>query len=137
MNAGASATGQAFAIRKLRRAVFDDIARHSFEETAGHVSSVRALAQQAGRHIDVYTVGVVTCRPTAQEVGDPDSVARDMTRLAALGLKGIAVSFVNYLGGRDAAGHLRPLGPQAYPQGRTSRRPAHAFSTVADPRYGA
>ena len=26
-----------------------------------------------------------------------DSVARDMTRLAALGLKGIAVSFVNYL----------------------------------------
>ena len=30
-------------------------------------------------------------------VGDPDSVARDMTRLAALGLKGIAVSLVNYL----------------------------------------
>ncbi len=40
-------------------------------------------------------------------------------------------------GGRDAAGHLRPLGPQAYPQGRTSRHPAHAFSTVADPRCGA
>ena len=30
-------------------------------------------------------------------VGDPDSVARDMERLAALGLRGIAVSFVNYL----------------------------------------
>jgi dimethylsulfone monooxygenase len=30
-------------------------------------------------------------------VGDPDSVARDMARLAALGLKGIAVSFVNFL----------------------------------------
>ena len=30
-------------------------------------------------------------------VGDPDSVARDMARLGALGLKGIAVSFVNYL----------------------------------------
>ena len=122
----------------------------SFEETAGHVSSVRALAQQAGREVDVYTVGVVTCRPTTQEaqeyyrhavidnadwaavdnilrmknitpqthspeefqrirdhqangmgglplVGDPDMVARDMARLAELGLKGIAVSFVNYL----------------------------------------
>ena len=30
-------------------------------------------------------------------VGDPDSVARDMTRLAESGLRGIAVSFVNYL----------------------------------------
>jgi alkanesulfonate monooxygenase SsuD/methylene tetrahydromethanopterin reductase-like flavin-dependent oxidoreductase (luciferase family) len=30
-------------------------------------------------------------------VGDPDAVAQEMTQLAALGLKGIAVSFVNYL----------------------------------------
>jgi FMNH2-dependent dimethyl sulfone monooxygenase len=30
-------------------------------------------------------------------VGDPDSVARAMARLAELGLRGIAVSFVNYL----------------------------------------
>ena len=30
-------------------------------------------------------------------VGDPDVVARDMAQLAALGLTGIAVSFVNYL----------------------------------------
>ena len=30
-------------------------------------------------------------------VGDPDVVARDMAQLVALGLKGIAVSFVNYL----------------------------------------
>jgi dimethylsulfone monooxygenase len=30
-------------------------------------------------------------------VGDPDSVARDMARLAQSGLSGIAVSFVNYL----------------------------------------
>jgi FMNH2-dependent dimethyl sulfone monooxygenase len=111
---------------------------------------VRALARRAGREIDVYTVGVVTCRPTAREaedyyrhavvdnadwaavdsilamknitpqthapeefrrlrahqangmgglplVGDPDTVARDIARLAAAGLKGIAVSFVNYL----------------------------------------
>ncbi len=30
-------------------------------------------------------------------VGDPNAVAQDMTQLAALGLRGIAVSFVNYL----------------------------------------
>jgi dimethylsulfone monooxygenase len=150
MNAGASSTGQAFAIRNCD-ALFSTISRGiSFEETARHVSNVRALARQAGREIDVYTVGVVTCRPTAQEaqdyyrhavvdnadwaavdsilamknitpqthppdefrrirdhqangmgglplVGDPDLVAQELARLAALGLKGIAVSFVNYL----------------------------------------
>ena len=150
MNAGASATGQAFAIRNCD-ALFSTISRGiSFEETARHVRGVQALAQQAGRNIDVYTVGVVTCRPTEREaqdyyqyavvdnadwaavdnilamknitpqihspeefqrlrnhqangmgglplVGDPDLVSRDMERLAALGLKGIAVSFLNYL----------------------------------------
>jgi dimethylsulfone monooxygenase len=30
-------------------------------------------------------------------VGDPDTVARDLEQLAAAGLTGIAVSFVNYL----------------------------------------
>src|SRR6266566_2986142 len=70
MNAGASATGHAFAIRNCD-ALFSTISRGiSFEETAAHISSVRALAQQAGREIDVYTVGVVTCRPTAREAQD-------------------------------------------------------------------
>jgi FMNH2-dependent dimethyl sulfone monooxygenase len=150
MNAGASATGQAFAIRNCD-ALFSTISRGiSFAETAGHVDRVRALARQAGREIDVYTVGVVTCRPTAREaqdyyrhavadnadwaavdnilamknitphgyapeefrrirahqangmgglplVGDPDQVAQELMWLAALGLRGIAVSFVNYL----------------------------------------
>ncbi|MGA8552314.1 MAG: LLM class flavin-dependent oxidoreductase [Stellaceae bacterium] len=150
MNAGASATGQAFAIGNCD-ALFSTISRGiSFEETAGHLKSVRALAQQAGRTIEIYTVGVVTCRPTAREaqdyyrhavvdnadwaavdnilamknvtpqshapeefrrirdhqangmgglplIGDPDEVARELARLAALGLSGIAVSFVNYL----------------------------------------
>ena len=149
MNAGASATGQAFAIRNCD-ALFSTISRGiSFDETAAHIGDVRARARQAGREIDVYTVGVVTCRPTAREaqdyyryavvdnadwaavdnilamknitpqthspeefsyprspgngmgglplVGDPDTVAREMARLAALGLKGIAISFVNYL----------------------------------------
>ena len=35
----------------------------SLDETAGHVTNVRELARQGGRDIDVYTVGVVTCRP--------------------------------------------------------------------------
>ena len=150
MNAGASPTGQAFAIRNCD-ALFSTISRGiSFDETARHVSDVRALARQAGRTIDVYTVGVVTCRPTAREahdyyqhavidhadwaavdnilamknvtpqnhspeafqrirahqangmgglplVGDPDMVAAEMARLAELGLRGVAVSFVNYL----------------------------------------
>jgi alkanesulfonate monooxygenase SsuD/methylene tetrahydromethanopterin reductase-like flavin-dependent oxidoreductase (luciferase family) len=150
MNAGASPTGQAFAIRNCD-ALFSTISRGiSFEATAGHINNVRERARQAGREIDVYTVGVVTCRPTEREaqdyyrhavidnadwaavdnilamrnvtpqthapeefarlrahqangmgglplIGDPDAVARDLARLAALGLRGIAVSFVNYL----------------------------------------
>jgi alkanesulfonate monooxygenase SsuD/methylene tetrahydromethanopterin reductase-like flavin-dependent oxidoreductase (luciferase family) len=150
MNAGASPTGQAFAIRNCD-ALFSTISRGiSFDETAAHVRAVRALAAEAGRGIDVYTVGVVTCRPSAREaqdyyrhavvdhadwaavdnilamknvtpeqysaeefgrirahqangmgglplVGDPDIVAQELVRLAELGLKGIAVSFVNYL----------------------------------------
>ncbi len=150
MNAGASPTGQAFAIRNCD-ALFSNISNGiSFEETAQHVKNVRALAQQGGREIGVYTVGVVTCRPTAHEaqdywrhaivdnadwqavdnilamrnvtaqthappefqrmrnhqangmgglplVGDPDTVAHGMAQLAAAGLTGIAVSFVNYL----------------------------------------
>ncbi len=150
MNAGASPAGQEFAIRNCD-ALFSTVSRGiSFDETAKHVQTVRALAQQGGREIDVYTVGVVTCRPTAREaedyyrhaivdnadwravdnilamknvtpethgteefqrirnhqangmgglplVGDPDTVAREMARLTAAGLTGIAVSFVNYL----------------------------------------
>ena len=39
----------------------------SFEETAAYVKNVRAIARSSGRDIGVYTVGVVTCRPTARE----------------------------------------------------------------------
>jgi FMNH2-dependent dimethyl sulfone monooxygenase len=67
MNAGASPTGQAFAIRNCD-ALFSNISNGiSFDETAQHVRNVRSLARQGGREIDVYTVGVVTCRPTAEE----------------------------------------------------------------------
>jgi alkanesulfonate monooxygenase SsuD/methylene tetrahydromethanopterin reductase-like flavin-dependent oxidoreductase (luciferase family) len=150
MNAGASPTGQAFAIRNCD-ALFSNVSNGiSFDETARHVANVRASARQDGREIGVYTVGVVTCRPTIREaqdywhhcvvdnadwravdnilamknvtpdrhapeefqrlrshqangmgglplVGDPDAVAQQMAQLAAAGLTGIAVSFVNYL----------------------------------------
>ena len=150
MNAGASATGQAFAIRNCD-ALFSTISRGiSFAETVRHAANVKAQARQQGREIDVYTVGVVTCRPAAREaadnyrhcvvehadwdavdsilamknitsqthapdefrrirehqangmgglplVGDPDMVAHDLAQLAAAGLSGIVVSFVNYL----------------------------------------
>jgi dimethylsulfone monooxygenase len=150
MNAGASPTGQAFAIRNCD-ALFSNVSNGiSFDETTRHVKNVRALARQQGREIDVYTVGVVTCRPTAEEaeayyrhcivdnadwravdsilamrhvtsethppeefqrlrnhqangmgglpmIGDPDTVASQMARLAAAGLTGIAISFINYL----------------------------------------
>jgi alkanesulfonate monooxygenase SsuD/methylene tetrahydromethanopterin reductase-like flavin-dependent oxidoreductase (luciferase family) len=150
MNAGASATGQAFAIRNCD-ALFSTIPYGmSFEETAAHINRILTLALQAGRQIDVYTVGVVTCRPTVREaqdyyhyaivenadwsavdnilamrnvtpqmhspeafqrirnhqangmgglplIGDPNSVARQLAQLATLGLRGIAISFVNYL----------------------------------------
>ena len=64
MNAGASPTGQSFAIRNCD-ALFSHISYGmSLDETAGYVTRLRETARQAGREIDVYTVGVVTCRPT-------------------------------------------------------------------------
>ena len=150
MNAGASPTGQAFAIRNSD-ALFSNVSSSTtLEQTGQHIKSVQALAEQQGRRLDVYTVGVVTCRPTAREaedywhhsivdnadwravdnilamrnimpethgvdefqrlrnhqangmgglplVGAPDTIALKISQLAAVGLTGIAVSFVNYL----------------------------------------
>jgi dimethylsulfone monooxygenase len=66
MNAGASPTGRAFALRNCD-AFFTQASRRSIEETAERVRDVKAEAAQYGREIDVYTVGVVTCRPTAAQ----------------------------------------------------------------------
>jgi alkanesulfonate monooxygenase SsuD/methylene tetrahydromethanopterin reductase-like flavin-dependent oxidoreductase (luciferase family) len=67
MNAGASPTGQAFAIRNCD-ALFCNVSHGlSFVETAAHVTKVREAARTQGRDIGVYTVGVVTCRPSARE----------------------------------------------------------------------
>ncbi|MBV9587220.1 MAG: LLM class flavin-dependent oxidoreductase [Alphaproteobacteria bacterium] len=150
MNAGASPTGQAFAIRNCD-ALFSHISYGmSLDETTAYVARLRDTARQQGRDIDVYTVGVVTCRATGREaeeywrhcihdnadwgavdnilamrnitpethgaaefgrlrahqangmgglplVGDPETVTAQLARLAAAGVTGIAVSFINYL----------------------------------------
>jgi dimethylsulfone monooxygenase len=69
MNAGASATGQAFAIRNCD-AFFVRPSRVSLDETAQRVATVKQAAKALGREIGVYTVGVITCKPTAQEARD-------------------------------------------------------------------
>ena len=148
MNAGASPTGQDFAIRNCD-ALFSMTPLGKPAELAAHVANVQARAHAAGRSIDVYTVGVITCRPSMAEaqdyyrhaviehadwnavdrimamrgvtreafpddfdqrrahqangmggvpiVGDPDHVAGMLAELAATGVRGIAVSLVNYL----------------------------------------
>jgi alkanesulfonate monooxygenase SsuD/methylene tetrahydromethanopterin reductase-like flavin-dependent oxidoreductase (luciferase family) len=63
MNAAALPVGQSFAIRNCD-ALFSMTPKGKLDEFAGHVANVKALAQAQRREIDVYTVGVVTCRPT-------------------------------------------------------------------------
>jgi dimethylsulfone monooxygenase len=149
MNAGASPTGRAFAVRNCD-AFFTQASRTSAEETAERVQWAKLEAQKHRREIDVYTVGVITCKPTRQEaeeyyrhcivenadwsavdailgkknltpeavgwdefqrqrthyangmgglpiVGDPDHVASQLAGLSNAGLRGIGVSFVNFL----------------------------------------
>ena len=69
MNAGASATGRAFAVKNCD-AFFLQASRVSAEETAGFVRQAKDLARAQGREIGVYTVGVVTCRRTRKEAED-------------------------------------------------------------------
>jgi len=69
MNAGASPVGQAFAIRNCD-AFFLQASRTSLDETAQRVASAKAQAKEQGSELGVYTVGVVTCRPTKQEAED-------------------------------------------------------------------
>ena len=66
MNAGASPVGRAFAIRNCD-AFFTQADRTSMAETAQRVKAAKADAAAQGRELDVYTVGVVTCRPTQKE----------------------------------------------------------------------
>ena len=153
MNAGSSATGQAFALRNCD-AFFTATAgsRTSLEGNARRVADIKAQADALGRDIEVYTVGQIVCRSGQREaeeyyhhaivehadwdaiermlalrditrqkfsadeyeakrqyfarqaiggypfVGTPDKVAHDLAGLSHAGLRGIAVSFVDYLG---------------------------------------
>jgi alkanesulfonate monooxygenase SsuD/methylene tetrahydromethanopterin reductase-like flavin-dependent oxidoreductase (luciferase family) len=69
MNAGASPTGRAFALRNCD-AFFTQASRTSMEETAQRVREVKDEAASYGREIDVYAVGVVTCKPTQKAAQD-------------------------------------------------------------------
>ena len=69
MNAGASATGQVFAIRNCD-AFFLQASRTSLEETAQKVRTAQGAAREQGREIGCYTVGVVTCKPTMKQAQD-------------------------------------------------------------------
>jgi FMNH2-dependent dimethyl sulfone monooxygenase len=69
MNAGASPTGRAFAVRNCD-AFFMQASRVSVEETAQRVAEVKAEASGHGRDISVFTVGVITCRATRKEAED-------------------------------------------------------------------
>jgi dimethylsulfone monooxygenase len=66
MNAGASATGQAFAVKNCD-AFFLQASRTSLGDTQQKVRAAQAAARDQGREIGCYTVGVVTCRPTKKE----------------------------------------------------------------------
>jgi alkanesulfonate monooxygenase SsuD/methylene tetrahydromethanopterin reductase-like flavin-dependent oxidoreductase (luciferase family) len=63
MNAGASDTGRAFAVKNCD-AFFLQASRTSLEETAGRVRKAQDAAREHGREIGCYVVGVVSCRPT-------------------------------------------------------------------------
>jgi alkanesulfonate monooxygenase SsuD/methylene tetrahydromethanopterin reductase-like flavin-dependent oxidoreductase (luciferase family) len=66
MNAGASGTGQAFAIRNCD-ALFMSTRLATLESYMANVKGVKDLARAEGRELDFYTVGVITCRPTMAE----------------------------------------------------------------------
>jgi FMNH2-dependent dimethyl sulfone monooxygenase len=69
MNAGASPTGRAFAIRNCD-AFFTNVMGLSLDEQSQAVRKAKAEARTYDRELDVYTVGVITCRRTSQEAED-------------------------------------------------------------------
>src|SRR5262249_56712263 len=66
MNAGASPTGRAFAIRNCD-AFFTQASRMSMDETAERVKAAKDEAAAQGKELAVYALAVVTCRPTQKE----------------------------------------------------------------------
>jgi alkanesulfonate monooxygenase SsuD/methylene tetrahydromethanopterin reductase-like flavin-dependent oxidoreductase (luciferase family) len=68
MNAGATATGQAFALRNCD-AFFTatSASRTSMDANAKKVAEIKQEARSYGREISVFTVGLIVCRPTQAE----------------------------------------------------------------------
>jgi FMNH2-dependent dimethyl sulfone monooxygenase len=152
MNAGSSATGQAFALRNCDAYFTANAAsRLSLDAAVRQVEEIKRQGRLNGREIEVFTVGQVICRPTQKEaedyyrhalieradwgavdgmlalknitpsnmpiaefekkrqyfaanaiggypyVGTPDRVADELANISRAGMRGIAVSFVNYL----------------------------------------
>jgi alkanesulfonate monooxygenase SsuD/methylene tetrahydromethanopterin reductase-like flavin-dependent oxidoreductase (luciferase family) len=152
MNAGSSATGQAFALRNCDAYFTANAAsRTSLDAAVEQVAEIKRQGRANGREIEVFTVGQVICRPTQKEaedyyrhalienadwgavdgmlalkditphklpiaefekkrqyfagnaiggypyVGTPDRVAEELANISRAGMRGIAVSFVNYL----------------------------------------
>ncbi len=152
MNAGSSATGQAFALRNCDAYFTANAAsRTSLAAAVEQVAEIKRQGRANGREIEVFTVGQVICRPTQKEaedhyrhalienadwgavdgmlalkditphklpiaefekrrqyfagnaiggypyVGTPDRVAEELANISRAGMRGIAVSFVNYL----------------------------------------
>ena len=152
MNAGSSATGQAFALRNCDAYFTANAAsRTSLDAAVKQVAEIKRQGRANGREIEVFTVGQVICRPTQKEaeeyyrhavidnadwgavdgmlalkditpaklpveefekkrhyfaanaiggypyVGTPDRVAEELANISRSGMRGIAVSFVNYL----------------------------------------
>jgi len=69
MNAGASATGQAFAIVNCD-ALFIAPPTGDIEDWKRIVREVKTQGRQQGRQLTVYTVGVITCQPTRKAAED-------------------------------------------------------------------
>jgi alkanesulfonate monooxygenase SsuD/methylene tetrahydromethanopterin reductase-like flavin-dependent oxidoreductase (luciferase family) len=88
MNAGASPAGKAFAMRNCD-AFFTTVRRASSEEAtlaeaARDVIEAKEQARAYGHEIGVFTVGVVTCRPTAAEAADYARYVEDNTDWGAV-----------------------------------------------------
>lgn len=71
MNAGASPTGQSFAIRNCD-GLFISASLQALDAAAENVRQVRGLADEHGRALDIFTAGIVTCRPTRKEAEEFD-----------------------------------------------------------------
>jgi len=74
MNAGASGDGRAFALRNcdawFTSLRLPTLYQASLDEASVVVTTAKAEAEAKGRAVDVFTVGVIVCRPTRREADE-------------------------------------------------------------------